>query len=460
MTPVPRVVTRWTDDELLGAYAAAWPRVVGGEPSRAALAILWGHASIECSRNGVRCYNYNVGNVRAGESEPHYLLPSAYEFALPGQVPAGATIIPIPAGSAPPSPAHVAYLLPAKAQRFRSFDSFHDGCAAKLALVLRRWPRALAALRTASSPSSALLYVDGLLARPAYLTGSGVAYANSIAELAAELMARRPDHAWPAPSDDPITEPDSPKGKSSQRTAAVRPSTPPPAHLPPQGATLRGNAWGHAYALTEAPPARDPLSVIRWLAVERSPRYRPSNVATYCNVYAHDAASAMGAYLPRVWWVDTAGTGQAVLGRTVAELSANALFRWLVTWGGTFGWARVGSLDAAQDGANAGRPVLICARRTDEGKPGHIGLVAPESDACRALRGQSNAVILPVQSMAGGTLLELGHGKGWWRGSEFAEWGAWVHRETPSLMSRIDGPATPLRAGEGEHTVATEDIEF
>lgn len=473
MEPLPRVVTRWTTADVLAAYAAAWRRVVGGEPSRAALALLWGWASIECGRDGRACYCHNLGNIRAGESQPHYLLPGAYEFALPGAVPAGATVIPIPAGSAPPSHAHVAYLLPARVQRFRAFASFVDAAVAKLELTLRSWPRAVAALRTATGPEAARAMIAGLLVPPAYLTGD---YGNSIESLAAECLRRTPEHDWPtapSPSSAHVTQPQTPTSKSAPRMAAVRPSTPPPVHLPaPRGGVLRGNPWGHAYALTEAPPATDALSVIRWLAVERSPRYRPQPGVTFCNIYAADTARAMGAYLPRVFWLEPAVAAFArgetrepsiEAPATVGELSANALFRWLVRWGSTYGWERLTNLDDAQDAANAGRCVVLCARRTDERQPGHIGLVAPESDACRALRGESGAVLLPVQSMAGSTLLELGHGKAWWRGAEFAEWGAWANSSgSPNSSPGVaDGRTQPLwETVEGEHTVAPEEPEL
>ena len=192
---VERVRTPWTTSELLAAYADAWRAVVLGEPSRAALAVLWGQATLECGRGGRACYCHNVGNVRAGELEPHCLLPGAYEFAAPGQVPPGATIIPTPAGAAQP-PGTVCYLPPAKAQRFRAYSSLAEGCAGKLGLVARRWPRALDALRGATGAEAARGYVMGLLVPPAYMTGDAGQYLASVWSLASECL-RGPEEQWP-----------------------------------------------------------------------------------------------------------------------------------------------------------------------------------------------------------------------------------------------------------------------
>ena len=190
MTPVARTRTPWTTRDLLAAYATAWREVIVTEPSRAALAILWGQASLECGRNGASCWNHNVGNVRAGEVEPHFLLPGAYEFGP--FVPPGATQIPTPPGAAQP-PGTVCYLLPARAQRFRAYASLSEGCAGKLGLLLRRWPAAVEALRDATGPEAAVQYVQGLRG---YFTGDATAYAASVRSLAAECL-RGPDDQWP-----------------------------------------------------------------------------------------------------------------------------------------------------------------------------------------------------------------------------------------------------------------------
>lgn len=191
MTPVPRTRTPWTTPDLLAAYAVAWREVLATEPPRAALAILWGQASLECGRGGSACWNHNVGNVRASENEPHALLPGAYEFGA--TLPPGATQIPPPPGAAVPPGRPVCYLLPAAVQRFRAYASLSEGCAGKLALLLRRWPAAVDALRDAEGAEAATTYVAGLRG---YFTGDAGQYASSVRSLAAECL-RGPEAQWP-----------------------------------------------------------------------------------------------------------------------------------------------------------------------------------------------------------------------------------------------------------------------
>lgn len=261
-------------------------------------------------------------------------------------------------------------------------------------------------------------------------------------------------------------------------------SFPPPVHLPKQAAVLRLNAWGQAHKLTEQPPSKDSLAVIEWLAVEKHKRYARTAKDTFCNVYATDYCNTRGAYLPRVWWVDSAvvefARGNeclAVYQKTVGELSANALCRWLVKWSHHYGWRRVSTLDEAQDAANRGAAVVICARRTQEAASGHISVIAPESPRLMAARGTDGRVLYPVQSQAGGRNEELALARPWWRGAEFAEYGFWVceldaapitKRETPRGMQAVrepiadlsSGAATPLRAGEGEHSPDSGKVEL
>ncbi len=225
-----KVVTRWKRADLLDAYATAWTIVIGGNAPRAALAVLWGQACLETSRDGAHCFNFNVGNVRASDAQPHFLLPGAYEFAAIGRVPAGAIIISPPRGAAVPADRPVCYLLPSNAQRFRAYDNFVEGCTDKVALLHRRWPKAIDALRAAEGASAARAFVLGLVVPPPYFTGDVPSYSSSVLSLAAECL-RAPEDDWPtrhdtdpapAPSSGPPTIPASPTSKSSQRLQAVR----------------------------------------------------------------------------------------------------------------------------------------------------------------------------------------------------------------------------------------------
>lgn len=228
------------------------------------------------------------------------------------------------------------------------------------------------------------------------------------------------------------------EGESVTETKEVKAKVP-EAHLPASGKTLRANDWGQAFRLTEAPPnfdgsVKSVLDIVSWLGVEKNGRWRPKSGATYCNVYAHDLCGAIGAYVPRVWWTKAAlkklECGEDVrptYAVTVCELSANDLYRWFVDWGPSFGWRRVKTLDEAQALANAGHAAVICARNRVESASGHISVIVGESDRLAAKRDFSGAVVLPVQSQAGGKCYELSHISAWWTSSTFAEFGFWVH---------------------------------
>lgn len=177
-------------------------------------------------------------------------------------------------------------------------------------------------------------------------------------------------------------------------------------------------------------------AIIEWLNCESAAhgRYWPSAGRTFCNVYAHDYCTLAGAYLPRVWWDDKAlmeiAKGKkppAIYGKTLYEMRANDLFRWLTSWGLDFGWRRTGTLTKLQNIANAGGIGVIVARRIVEGKPGHISVVVPETGPHKAIR-RNGEVVLPLQSQAGSKNVKRGTiGAGWWHGSQFADHGFWVH---------------------------------
>lgn len=194
---VPRTATRWTNAELLAAYAGAWRALFGTEPSREALAILWGQASLECGRGGASCWQHNVGNIRGtGPGGAYVLLAGAYEFGDADNLPAGAVVIAPPPGAAVPV-GKVCYLLPSKAQRFRAYASFEEGCLDKLALLRARWPPAVLALMNAATSgvsSATVAFVAGLRG---YFTGEGALYTRSTDSLARECLRTVPPSDWP-----------------------------------------------------------------------------------------------------------------------------------------------------------------------------------------------------------------------------------------------------------------------
>jgi hypothetical protein len=177
--------------------------------------------------------------------------------------------------------------------------------------------------------------------------------------------------------------------------------------------------------------------IIDWLAVDKvsHKRYQPRSGTTFCNIYAHDYCTLAGVYLPRVWWtakaIEQLALGNPVeprYGDTIEEIRANGLFRWLRDFGPRFGWRQTGTLTKLQQAANMGGVGLIVARRTDNGAPGHIVMVVPETQNAAARRNAVGEVIAPLQSQAGGVNFSYGTGKmDWWQGAQFAESAFWIH---------------------------------
>lgn len=230
VSEVPVKRTPWTTPELLAAYATAWRVVVGTEPSRAALACLWGQACLECGRGGKSCFGWNVGNIMAlgAYAGEYHVLRGAPECGDPDNLPKGATRL--THSHVACAPGKVPYL-PAGGSRFRAYVSLVAGCMDKLRLYERQWPKALAALVAAQSPADAAAFVDGLLTPRRYFTADAAKYLWDVRSLAAECLRTTREEDWPGaapvPSDAPDTLRDSPTGKSSEQIRAVDPGTAP-----------------------------------------------------------------------------------------------------------------------------------------------------------------------------------------------------------------------------------------
>jgi hypothetical protein len=178
-------------------------------------------------------------------------------------------------------------------------------------------------------------------------------------------------------------------------------------------------------------------AIIDFLDVERPAhaRYRPAGGRTFCNIYAHDFCHLAGVYLPRVWWtpgaIERLGRGEDVeprLGATIDEQRANDLFRWLRDFGTRFGWRRTGTLTKLQTEANIGAVGLIVARRVEDGRPGHITVVVPETGDHRAKRDAAGDVVAPLQSQAGVRNFSRDTGPlNWWKKETFADSAFWIH---------------------------------
>lgn len=183
---------------------------------------------------------------------------------------------------------------------------------------------------------------------------------------------------------------------------------------------------------------RDDLAaIIDWLAVDNPThlRYQPDSKSTFCNIYAHDYCYLAGVYLPRVWWSQAAIVDlaqgksiQPLYGKTIDELRANDLFRWLRDFGPAFGWRQTSTLTKLQTEINQGAIGVIVARRVQDGKSGHIVAVIPETNNKKAKRNSAGDVTAPLQSQAGATNFRYGTSKpDWWKAAQFAESAFWLH---------------------------------
>lgn len=214
-------------------------------------------------------------------------------------------------------------------------------------------------------------------------------------------------------------------------------------HLQPTGEIRRDSKNGRAFPLNEPGQARrtsaavsDKVAelgqIINWLNVEQSARYTPTTTSTYCNIYAYDYCFLSGVYLPRVWWKSKAIAnliaGEEVIPKydvTVDELNANSLHDWLRDFGGDFGWRRTFRLDELQAAVNAGEVGIICAKRKDLNRSGHICAVVPETATKKANRS-GGSISAPLQSQAGASNQNY-FARVWWMNTKFQSHGFWIH---------------------------------
>jgi hypothetical protein len=189
-------------------------------------------------------------------------------------------------------------------------------------------------------------------------------------------------------------------------------------------------------------------AVVETLQVEKSKRYEVTKktdpktgkekTSTYCNIYGYDVVTALGGYLPRVWWKSDAlariKKGEKVkpeYEKTVTELSANGLTEWMDKYGSQFGWRREADITAAQEAANQGKLIILLA--DNPRGPGHVNVLMPETKQHLAIR-KDNKVTGPLQSQAGGKNFKLkAHRVHWWENLNKRQPGAaWIFEGNPS----------------------------
>jgi hypothetical protein len=116
------------------------------------------------------------------------------------------------------------------------------------------------------------------------------------------------------------------------------------------------------------------LSVIAQFDVGNAARYQPGpGSATWCNIFAWDATSALGCEIPH--WVEAATGRPCSVGRG-AELTANATLDWLRAFGKSFGWVACERSEAAF-AAEVGRVAVAVHANADREKSGHIAMCVP-----------------------------------------------------------------------------------
>ena len=221
----------------------------------------------------------------------------------------------------------------------------------------------------------------------------------------------------------------------------------PPARMSAEGREItRTDTSGHLYPLgetghskvtgtTPGTRARELLGIIGWLDCENPDhkRYQASGPATFANTYVCDYCQLAGVYLPRVWWTANALVHIAqeervdvAFGRTVRELSTNALYDWLDDHGPAFGWRREIEPIDLQAAANAGEVCLLIAKSNDLNRPGRVVAVVPEHEGCQARRDRSGDVRRPVESRCGARNVRCATASSaWWFSDRYQGYALW-----------------------------------
>lgn len=175
--------------------------------------------------------------------------------------------------------------------------------------------------------------------------------------------------------------------------------------------------------------------IISKLNVSVNVRYQKTTQYTFCNIYAFDYCYFCKAYMPRVWWNQSAIKNlllghsiPAIYGETVSEIKANDLHDWFINWSEDFNWQRVYDVDTLQDFVNRGGVGIICAKRKETQRSGHIVVVVPENEKHKAFRLNDKAVY-PLQSQAGTFNYNYfsSEKRAWWQGQQFVSFVFYYH---------------------------------
>lgn len=186
--------TPWSVPELIESLDHAWSAVGLGDAPWQALAALAAQATIETGRNGASCYRHNISNIMGESPEGMFhVLHKAPECALPDHIPAGATVL--TSSNVACGPDRVPYL-PKGGSKFRAYSSLLLGCEDKVMVLLRIWPKAVAALRRGGDldlSALVLAYVTELVT-PRYFTADVPHYQATVASIAKEYVGVAQSH--------------------------------------------------------------------------------------------------------------------------------------------------------------------------------------------------------------------------------------------------------------------------
>lgn len=197
-------------------------------------------------------------------------------------------------------------------------------------------------------------------------------------------------------------------------------------------------------------------AVLATLDVENNALYSPGGGKTYCNIYAYDVVTALGGYLPRVWWSDNAieriRNGESVQPKyddTIFEMNANALTAWMPEHGVSYGWRRASDMSNAQEEANSGKVVIILAANVNPRRSGHVAVILAETDQFQA--GED----MPLISQAGSrNVAHAPASSAWWENDSHTNGAAWIYEgsvNSPILSPEQLGGTQVGEQGESEH---------
>lgn len=110
-------------------------------------------------------------------------------------------------------------------------------------------------------------------------------------------------------------------------------------------------------------------AIVEQFEVKTAKRYQRTSDDTYCNIFAWDVTSAMGAEIPH--WIDDAGNASK-FGKPNHELRVDGIFDWLKKHGGSWRECTRGEASMA---AELGCPTVVLD------KDDHIAVVVPVSGA-------------------------------------------------------------------------------